>query len=393
MTGWRARAEALAAELAASGAIQDPAWSDVFAATPRHLFVPSFWRLDEFNQPRTLIDSSRPEGRDEWLDHVYRNEVLVTHYRVLGSMPDGTEVRLATSSASAPRLVALMLDRLAVADGHRTLEIGTGTGYNAALLANRLGDQCVTSIEVDPTAAAEADERLGTAGLRPLLVVGDGAAGHPPRAPYDRIIATCAVARIPAAWVDQLADGGLMVVPLTFGGALAVLRKTGPATVSGRLDAEQTYFMALRAADEATMGCGVPDLPPERGPVVQTSTAVEPAVWADPDFRLWLALCLPQVRLADSLGAQGERSGVTVYTSTRRASVDYVHDDRDGPWRVQQDQTRLWDAVEEAWRAWLQYGRPARTRIGITAVSGGEQVAWLDSAHEPLRWQLSPRPA
>src|SRR5690606_15871680 len=207
MVDWMARAALLAEELSAGGVIADPAWRAVFAVTPRHVFVPRFYALDEYNQPRVLRHGEDPACREEWLRQVYRNQVLVTHYRVVGTMPDGSQARVATSSASMPSLVARMLDRLAVADGHKVLEIGTGTGYNAALLCARLGDKQVTSIEVDPDAAAEAADHLHAAGWHPTLVAGDGAAGHPEAAPYDRIIATCAVDTIPPAWIEQLAGG------------------------------------------------------------------------------------------------------------------------------------------------------------------------------------------
>ena len=128
---------------------------------------------------------------------------------------------------------------------------------------------------MDEAAAAEAARHLATAGHRPTLVVGDGAAGHPDRAPYDRIIATCAVTHILTAWIDQLAADGVIVAPLTVQGGLAVLRKIGPGQVSGRLDGQQAYFMTMRPADptsgkpmttvpRSTGQCGTP--PPVRRP-------------------------------------------------------------------------------------------------------------------------------
>src|SRR5690606_23380289 len=131
MNDWKTAAQALADELAASGAVRDPGWRAAFAVIPRQVFVPRFYALDGYNQPRTLLHGDDPARRGEWLRQVYRNQVLVTRYRVAGTMPDESQVRVATSSASMPSLVAMMLDRLAVTDGHSVLEIGTGTGYNA----------------------------------------------------------------------------------------------------------------------------------------------------------------------------------------------------------------------------------------------------------------------
>lgn len=206
----------------------------------------------------------------------------MTHYQVIdgATMPDGQEVRVATSSASMPRVVAIMLDRLQVRDGHRVLEIGAGTGYHAALLCARLGDAQVASIEVDEAVAAEAARHLAAAGHRPALVVGDGAAGHPAQAPYDRIIATCAVRRIPTAWIDQLAADGVIVAPLTLNGGLAILRKTGPGQVAGRLDAEQAHFMTMRPADPAPGEEPVAAIPRFDGPVWQDAARLWDSVEA-----------------------------------------------------------------------------------------------------------------
>lgn len=119
-----------------------------------------------------------------------------------------------TSSSSAPSVVAAMLDALDVQPGQQVLEIGTGTGWNAALLCELVGDaDRVTTIEVDPVVAAQARKTLGAAGYEVRVVVGDGAEGFPALAPYDRIIATCAVWEVPHAWLTQVRDGGIIVTP------------------------------------------------------------------------------------------------------------------------------------------------------------------------------------
>jgi protein-L-isoaspartate(D-aspartate) O-methyltransferase len=114
---------------------------------------------------------------------------------------------------SQPYVVAYMTEQLAVKPDHRVLEIGTGSGYQAAILG-RLAREVIT-VERYRTLAETAQRRLESLGLNHVkVVVGDGLTGVPEHAPYDRIIVTAAAERIPQALVDELADGGVMVLPL-----------------------------------------------------------------------------------------------------------------------------------------------------------------------------------
>ena len=114
---------------------------------------------------------------------------------------------------SQPYVVAYMTEQLGVKPVHRVLEVGTGSGYQAAVLS-RLARE-VVSVERYRTLAEAARGRLKTLGYDNVeVVVGDGLAGVPERAPYDRIIVTAAAETIPAALVEELAAGGVMVLPL-----------------------------------------------------------------------------------------------------------------------------------------------------------------------------------
>jgi protein-L-isoaspartate(D-aspartate) O-methyltransferase len=114
---------------------------------------------------------------------------------------------------SQPYVVAYMTERLAVKPEHRVLEVGTGSGYQAAILS-RLAREVVT-IERYRTLAEAARIRLTTLGYANVeVVVGDGLAGVREKAPFDRIIVTAAAERVPQALVAQLAEGGIMVLPL-----------------------------------------------------------------------------------------------------------------------------------------------------------------------------------
>jgi protein-L-isoaspartate(D-aspartate) O-methyltransferase len=158
--------------------------------------------------------------------------------------------------------MATMLERLDCGPGSNVLEIGTGTGYNAAILACLTSsDGAVTSIELDPTIATEAQAHLGVAGIDGVRVlVGDGWLGEPALAPYDRIIVTAGVSDIAPAWVAQLDSGGRLVAPLWLGPGfeLAVtFERRGTHLVS--LAVDWCGFMRLRgdyAGPEATVVAG-----------------------------------------------------------------------------------------------------------------------------------------
>ena len=133
----------------------------------------------------SIID--RDADPDTWWEVVYSDSVLVTQ------LDDGaTEIQLgargSTSSNSAPSTVADLLQWLDPEPGHRVLEVGTGTGWTAALLSHVAGATNVTSIEIDRANAEQAAENLASAGVQPHLLVGDGAYGFPGHAPFDRVV-------------------------------------------------------------------------------------------------------------------------------------------------------------------------------------------------------------
>jgi protein-L-isoaspartate(D-aspartate) O-methyltransferase len=157
-------------------------------AVPRHLFLPQV--------PAQTA---------------YQDEAIVTKL-------DGDGVPI--SSSSQPTIMALMLDQLSLAPGQRVLEIGAGTGYNAALMSRLVGPSGhVVSVDIDQDLVDQARLNLANAGYPQVSVVrGDGADGHAIRAPYDRVIATVGVWDLAPAWLDQLAPDGRIVVPLDLGG-------------------------------------------------------------------------------------------------------------------------------------------------------------------------------
>jgi protein-L-isoaspartate(D-aspartate) O-methyltransferase len=197
------------AALRRGGAPLDPALAAAFAAVPREAFV-----VDGF-QGRNGVWVHRDDRA--FLDAVYRDDVLIT--KVTGTTP--------VSSSSQPSLMALMLAALDVRPGMRVLEIGAGTGYNAALLA-ALGTE-VTSVDVQADVAERARTALTRAGITGVTVVhGDGYLGAP-GGHFDRVIVTVGVAGASPYWLDQLGRGGLVVAPVQHGGTHPVLAIRGAA--------------------------------------------------------------------------------------------------------------------------------------------------------------------
>jgi protein-L-isoaspartate(D-aspartate) O-methyltransferase len=146
---------------------------------------------------------------------------------------------------SQPYVVAYMTEQLEVRPEHRVLEVGTGSGYQAAILS-RLAQE-VVSIERYRTLADTARDRLKTLGYANVTVrAGDGLAGAPDEAPFDRIIITAAAEEIPKGLVDQLADGGKMVLPLgPSGGAQHIVKLSKTADGLGRQDLIGVRFVPL----------------------------------------------------------------------------------------------------------------------------------------------------
>lgn len=127
---------------------------------------------------------------------------------------DDSPVRIGSGQTmSQPYIVALMTELLGVAPGHRVLDVGTGSGYQAAILGELA--QEVYSIERHSALAETAASRLAELGYQNVQVhVGDGSLGYPPAAPYDRILVAAAAPEVPLALQDQLTDGGRLVVPV-----------------------------------------------------------------------------------------------------------------------------------------------------------------------------------
>lgn len=376
----------LAARLAAKGDLRTPVWREAFERTWRHPYVPTF-------HPDRDTPAVLPFGatRDQWLDTVYSDTTLITK---LQAVPLSRALRPAmttmwTSSSTLPSLVMSMLELLDVVDGHRVLEIGTGSGYNAALLSQRLGSTQVTSVDIDPELVDLARERLAANGYTPTLAVADGEGGYPAGGPYDRIISTCAVPAIPAAWIAQAVPGGVILTDVhgPLGGTLARLTVDEHGRATGRFVAFGTGFMAMRHDVEPEVNSWSRFAHAEQ----RSWTSVDPnLIMREGLFGFVLQWLVPGTTRGLGTDQDGQPMVCLMDPGGSRAEVCTSATDR-GFLVRQYGERKLWHEVEEAAKFWNSEGRPGYERFGITATPE-HQYVWYDDPGDPRRWPIgSPR--
>lgn len=290
----RALRDQLVDRLSNAGRICTEQVAEAFRVVPRHLFLPS-------------VEPAK----------AYADEAIPTKW-----LPDGRPI----SSSSQPAIMAIMLEQLSVEPGQRVLEIGAGTGYNAALLAHLVGeDGAVTTVDIDEDLVEQASRHLAAAGLAQVKVAcADGADGWAESAPYDRIILTVGAEDLAPAWVAQLATGGRLVLPLSLRGAQASVAFERADDHLASMSIVDCGFMPLRGAlarpdsvralgDEPGVFLKLGD---ERelataalyaalrqpGAAVTTGVSVTPADVMG-GLGLWLALHEPDIGQLSALGA------------------------------------------------------------------------------------------
>jgi protein-L-isoaspartate(D-aspartate) O-methyltransferase len=243
--------------LIAEGALWSPALVAAFRDTPRHRFLDRVYQYQRRSDAwREIL--TRDPGADA-LRLVYSDRALITRLGPSGRPGAGVPI----SSSSQPSLMAQMLEDLGLAPGHAVLEVGAGTGYNAALLAHAAGPGRVTSVDVDREVLSEAWDHLRAfPGRGVTLRHADGRSGAAAGAPYDRLMVTAATPDLEPAWLEQLGAGGVLLAPLALAPGLAyVVRGTvRDGTFKGRLT-RAAYFMPLRAEGETGVSEGEPSSP------------------------------------------------------------------------------------------------------------------------------------
>ena len=205
------------------GAIKSQAARQAFEKVPRHLFVP---RVD--------------------VTTAYTDQPVFIRW----------DAETPISSSTQPRMMAIMVEQLGLEPGSQVLEIGAGTGYNAAILAHIVGESgSVISVDIDQDIVDEAAGNLSKTGYDNVkCICGDGFEGFPAGQPYDRIIVTVGAYDISPHWVEQLKDGGVVVVPLSFKGfTLSVALEKRDGELKG-LSVAPCMFIPIRGIGQRTEG-------------------------------------------------------------------------------------------------------------------------------------------
>ncbi|MFC5662286.1 methyltransferase domain-containing protein [Kitasatospora misakiensis] len=366
----------LAREIERGGSALSSRVVEAFLNVPRQPFVPAFYRWEGgVHRPWRGLDE------EAWLWAVYADEALVTEVDGVHveDAPEAGVSGVATSSSTAPGLMADMLDALDVRPGDRVLEVGTGTGYNTALLCRLAGAGGVTTVDRTGRLVEAARERLRGTGFEPAVLHADGSDGSPDGWRFDRIIATCSVRRIPPAWLARCVTGGVIVAPIgnaLGGGAVVRLTKLPDGGAAGRFLHRPAAFMPLRP-DGGGTGTTHVTAP---GPGRRRTSVVGARVLDDHAFSFWAGLRLPPsvVRDGGTLHDHADGSAVRVEDHPGRPSTATVGGPRD-----------LWQLVETAWTTWRRHHRPRREWLTMTVGPDGAQTVTFTAPDGwPTSWTL-----
>jgi protein-L-isoaspartate(D-aspartate) O-methyltransferase len=369
----RVLVERYADELKAAGAIESAAVERAFRTVERHRLLETFYHRDADGRRTVEHDPGRP--RRDHLALIYADTALATRH--IGGMP--------ASSTSQASLVARMLELLDLSEGMKILEVGAGTGYNAALLAEIVGDQrLVVTVDVLEDVVDQTRRLLAGAGYpRIRVLLRDGFEGAAEQAPFDRIVATVGCSDLSPHWAEQLADDGTMLVPLAqaSGHPLVLVRQDG-GVLRGRM-VERTGFIPVRGPlhieDLWAPGIVVP---------------CEDEVVHEPEDRARFAARRPE----EPMGVTDDESDFLFYLGLhdRRAcharQGPGLSDGPDGWAALSPDGIWWWKdpslarELDRRYREWDARGRPALGDYQISFVPAGEQ-----GDPPPGGWQIERR--
>ncbi|MFJ4007973.1 protein-L-isoaspartate(D-aspartate) O-methyltransferase [Streptomyces sp. NPDC090023] len=368
---WKPYAAGLAAEVTHVGSF----WWDAVGETPRHLLVPRWWTPDAGRW--MCVDG--PADEEAWVKAAFADSTLVTRVgpnHADDTMPDGHAVGRPTSSSTLPSLVVAMLEHARVTPGDRVLDLATGSGYSAALACHLLGDELVTTMDVDPYLTEAAAERLDWLGHRPQVVTGDAAGPLP--GVFDRIVSMVSVPRIPASWLQALPAGGRLVTTIAGTGLIVTADKTPDGGASGRVEWDRAAFMATRTGS---------DYPELLADVFTTASEAEGDVHLSPFpvldvMRAWevwsmLTLAAPGIEHRTGTGDDGSRMTWLLHPEGSWARARTAQGERTATVH-QGGPRRLYTLLDDIRWRWLERGELPVYGAQVTITPEGETTLSRD---------------
>ncbi|MGH3866221.1 MAG: methyltransferase domain-containing protein [Pseudonocardiaceae bacterium] len=353
---WAPHAEQLASE------VTHPVsrWRPAIAAIPRHLFVPHWWCWlaagSGFGSDTWELCNGSAE-EDNWARAAYRDRSLVTRVGLRHAdhaEPGERSVGMPTSSATLPGLIVQMLRHAHIDAGADVLDVGTGSGYGCAVLAQRLGDQHVTSVDVDAYLSTVAVERLDGIGLRPQVVTCD--ATGPLQGSYDRIVSTVAVRPIPASWLTALRPGGRLVTTITDTALILTADKTDDGGAIGRIEWDRAGFMPTRIGADYPPGLEEQFAVVRQAEGDQVRVGRYPVVNVVEAWEIWsmLGIIAPGIEHHYHQDDDGQRTAWMLHPDGSWARA--TSKDGDAPTVHQSGPRRLWDILDDIRHRWLREG-------------------------------------
>jgi protein-L-isoaspartate(D-aspartate) O-methyltransferase len=376
----RSYIDSLVASLKREGRLTSPLLEEAFKVVPRHAFIDAYYTpnvpgigMEQWHRVQLTSDMDPAI----WLEAIYANLPLITSVDEFGNP---------TSSSSSPEVMASMLEALHLHAGLRVLEVGTGTGYNAALLAHIVGDpRLVFSIELDAMLAQQAQQKLNqVVGIGVTVQTGNGLEGYSQGAPYDRIIATGSYHKIPLPWLDQLQVGGKLVMVLRNMGLLQLEKVGSRRTARGRLLAP-VFFMELRQPGQAPTPL-VSSLFSQyaRRPVGTklslARTEFDPTLLLDAHLACLLQCEFPHA----SVMWIPEQADIPLTLQwvdpASETLVRFRSNEQPGVWEIRvSGEVETWERLYRAYRLWEDLGRPATSNYVVNADETGRQSVTISS--------------
>ncbi|MFF4988246.1 methyltransferase domain-containing protein [Streptosporangium saharense] len=350
---WQPRATWLAAAAVPRGS----RWRGPVASTPRHLFVPRWWDTPAGTYSRTWDLHDGPSDTEAWMDTAYEDQTIVT--QVAGVHADHAEAGAVikgqpTSSSTLPGLVVQMFHHAEIYDGADVLDVATGSGYSAALLAGHLGDDRVTSVDVDPYLVEAAAVRLDAVGLRPKVLATDATGPLPGE--YDCIVSMVSVRPVPASWLVALRPGGRFAAVIAGTSLIITAGKSRDGSAEGRVEWDRAMFMPTHSGEGYPPGArGLFDTVWDaEGEEVTRGRYPVLDVTYNWDLPAMLEVVCPGIEHHYKEDDDGLRTARMVHTDGSWARAT-AHAD-DPPTVHQGGPRRLWDVLDEVRHYWLQHG-------------------------------------